>query len=61
MNILRSWREIRVMMKHRFPVLTDMDFNIINDDKESTLERLAHKLQKSRSELDQLLSDLQRL
>jgi tRNA(Phe) wybutosine-synthesizing methylase Tyw3 len=61
MEILRSWREIRVMMRYRFPILTENDFIIMDEDKESTLERLASKLQKSRTELDKLMADLQRL
>lgn len=49
------------MMKYRFPFLTENDFTIKDGDKESTLKKLASKLQKSRQELDKLMADLQRL
>lgn len=56
---MRSWREIRVMMKWIFSNLNDSDFEIVDEDKEGTLDRLASKLQKSRSELESLLAELQ--
>lgn len=56
---MRSWREIRVMMKWRFADLNDADFEIIDGDKERTLEKLANKLQKTRVELERLIAELQ--
>ncbi len=56
----RSWREIRVMMKWRFPILTDGDFEIVDGDKEGMLDRLARKLQKTRNELESLFAELQK-
>lgn len=60
MNIIRSWREIKVMMKWQFTVLNDADFNIINGDKEKMLERLASKIKKTRAELESLFAELQK-
>ena len=57
---LRSWREIRIMMKWRFADLSDEDFEIINDDKEGMLDRLASKLRKTRTELELLFAELQK-
>lgn len=56
---MRSWREIRVMMKWRFANLDDADFEIVNGDKERTLDQLASKLQKTRVELERLIAELQ--
>lgn len=60
MEIVRSWRELRVMMKNMFPQLTDDDFNVNSGNKEHILDNLAKKIQKSRNELDQILVDLQK-
>ncbi|MFA0963659.1 hypothetical protein AB9P05_17775 [Roseivirga sp. BDSF3-8] len=60
MKIIRSWREIKVMMKYHFPVLTENDFIIENDDREGMLTNLAMKLRKSRPDLDRVMADLQR-
>ena len=56
---MRSWREVRVMMKWRFADLDDADFEIVNGDKERTLDKLASKLQKTRVELERLIAELQ--
>ncbi|MGB3183520.1 MAG: hypothetical protein WBB45_19175 [Cyclobacteriaceae bacterium] len=57
---LRSWREIRVMMKWRFPNLIDSDFETRREDNEEMLDRLAAKIQKTRVELEFLLAELQK-
>ena len=57
---LRSWREIRIMMKWRFADLSDEDFEIVNDDKEGMLDRLASKIRKTRAELELLFAELQK-
>lgn len=56
---MRSWREIRVMMKWRFADLNDADFEIVDGDKDRTLDQLASKLQKTRIELERLIAELQ--
>lgn len=60
MNILRSWREQKVMLKMRFPILCDEDFLFESGEKESMLIKLGAKLKKSRAELDLLFAELQR-
>lgn len=57
---LRSWREIRIMMKWRFPNLKDSDFEVNTGDKEEMLNRLANKIQKTRVELESLFAELQK-
>lgn len=59
MNILRSWREQKIMLKRRFPHLTDEDFYFTGDDKESMMAKLAAKLKKTRAELEALFAELQ--
>ncbi|MEQ9286608.1 MAG: hypothetical protein RIG77_06845 [Cyclobacteriaceae bacterium] len=60
MNIIRSWREIKIMLKWRFSALTDSDFEFEDGHKESMLDELANKLQKTRSELELLFAELQK-
>lgn len=60
MDILRSWREQKVMLKWRFPFLTDNDFNFEEGKRESMLDRLSQKLKKTRRELELLFEELQR-
>ena len=60
MNILRSWRELRVMLKWRFPILNDEDFALVNEDKETMLNKLATKLGKTKTEMEKILAELQR-
>jgi hypothetical protein len=59
MNIVRSWREQKVMLKRRFPVLSDEDFVFEKDGRENMLARLEAKLNKSRIELESLFAELQ--
>ena len=60
MDIMRSWREQKAMLKRIFPILKDEDFTYEADNKEDMLIRLSTKLKKSRVELDLLFSELQR-
>ncbi|MGB3467829.1 MAG: hypothetical protein WBA74_21255 [Cyclobacteriaceae bacterium] len=60
MNIIRSWREIRIMMKWRFDELNDADFEFEEGKKEDMLDKLAQKLHKTRSELEFLFAELQK-
>ena len=57
--ILRSWRELRVLMKRRYPNLTDEDFYFEEGNKESMLKRLQEKLNKTADELEKLFAELQ--
>lgn len=60
MNILRSWREQKVMLKRRFPTLSDEDFVYEEGKKETMLEKLREKLGYTKTELEFLFADLQR-
>jgi hypothetical protein len=59
MNIVRSWREQKVMLKWRFPILTDADFVFDEGEKESMFQRLASKLNINRQAMDSILAELQ--
>ena len=59
MEITRSWREQKVMLKRRFSILSDADFEFKEGQKENMLNKLATKLKKSRAELNSLFAELQ--
>ncbi|KOF01916.1 hypothetical protein OB69_14335 [Roseivirga seohaensis subsp. aquiponti] len=59
MQVTRSWREQRVMLKNRFSVLNDADFEFEEGQKESMMDKLSVKLKKTRSELELLFAELQ--
>jgi hypothetical protein len=59
MNIVRSWREQKILLKRRFPILSDDDFVTRDGTKESVLKILEIKLSKTRAELESLLAELQ--
>lgn len=60
MNILRSWREQKILLKRRFPFLLEEDFLFEEGKKESMLEKLQLKLGKSRAELEVIFAEIQR-
>lgn len=60
MEIIRSWREIKIMLKWRFSVLCDLDFEYKEGEKEIMLDHLADKINKSRHELALIFSELQK-
>ena len=59
MEITRSWREQKVMLKRRFTILCDSDFEYKEGKREGMLNKLARKLKKSRAELESLFAELQ--
>ncbi len=59
MTILRSWREQKIMLKWRFPNLSDEDFAFEQEDRESMLTKLGNKLNKTRAELESLFMEIQ--
>lgn len=59
MNITRSWREQKAMLKKRFSILSDADFEFQEGQKENMLDGLSIKLQKTREELNLLFMELQ--
>ncbi|UII21180.1 hypothetical protein [Fulvivirga ligni] len=58
-KITRSWREQKIMLKRRFSNLCDEDFEFDESQKESMLNHLALKLNKTRLELQKLFAELQ--
>ncbi|TVP48785.1 MAG: general stress protein CsbD [Mongoliibacter sp.] len=59
MNILRSWREQKIMLKRRFPILVDQDFDFQEGSRDTMLDRLSAKLVKTRPELEAIFAELQ--
>jgi hypothetical protein len=60
MNIMRSWREQKILLKRMFANLTDEDFLFEEGKRESMLERLCVKLGKSKPELELIFAEIQR-
>ena len=58
MNI-RSWREQKIMLKRRFPILSDEDFLFVEGNRESMLQKLEAKLGKTKDELEFIFAELQ--
>ena len=59
MQIIRSWREQKAMLKMRYPSLCDKDFDFEDGDREGMLDKLSAKLEKTRSELCLIFAELQ--
>jgi hypothetical protein len=59
MNIIRSWREQKILLKRRFPILSDEDFLFEEGKKESMLKKLEQKLGKSQPELESIFAEIQ--
>jgi hypothetical protein len=60
MNILRSWREQKILLKRRFPILSDEDFVYEEGKKETMLEKLEAKLGITKPELEMIFAEIQR-
>ena len=61
MNILRSWREQKILLKRIFPILSDEDFEFKDGNKEGMFKKLEEKLGKSKPELEMIFAELQLL
>jgi hypothetical protein len=59
MNIIRSWREQKILLKRRFPILSDEDFVFEEGKKQSMLDRLEAKLGITQPELELIFAELQ--
>jgi hypothetical protein len=59
MNIVRSWREQKILLKRMFSDLTDEDFAYEEGKREFMLERLCAKLGKTKKELELIFAELQ--
>jgi polyphosphate kinase len=58
-STLRHGNNKKVMLKQRFSIICDADFEFVEGQKEDMLDRLAAKLEKTRAELKLLFADLQ--
>jgi hypothetical protein len=61
MEIIRSWREQKILLKRKFPILSDEDFIVDDGNRESMIRRLEAKLVKTKAELELILAELQLL
>ena len=59
MNIMRSWREQKILLKRIFSNLTDDDFVFEEGKKEFMIERLCAKLGKTKTELELIFAEIQ--
>ena len=59
MNIVRSWREQKILLKRRFPSLSDEDFSFEEGKKETMLNKLQEKLGKTQQELERIFAEIQ--
>lgn len=59
MDVIRSWREQKILLKRRFPILKDEDLEFEEGNKESMLSKLADRLSKTRLELEIIFKQLQ--
>jgi hypothetical protein len=59
MNIIRSWREQKILLKRMFSNLTDDDFVYEEGEKEFMLDRLCAKLGKTKKELELIFAEIQ--
>lgn len=56
---LRSWREVKILLKRRFDILVDEDLVLEGDDKEKLYRRLETKLGKTKEELQRIFAEIQ--
>lgn len=59
MSILRSWREQKILLKRRFPILSEEDFFFEEGKREKMLDKLASKLGKTQPELELIFTEIQ--
>lgn len=59
MDIIRSWREQKILLKRKFPILSDEDFEFEEGNKENMLSKLCGRLNKTRLELEVIFKELQ--
>ena len=57
---MRSWREIKILLKRRFSILSDLDFAGEEKNRENMLDHVALKINKTRTELDLLFTELKK-
>ena len=59
MMILRSWREQKILLKRKYPNLSDEDFVFEEGEKETMLEKLRNKLGITKEQLDLVFEEIQ--
>jgi hypothetical protein len=59
MTIMRSWREQKILLRRRYPFLSEEDFHYEEGNRESMLKRLQSRLNKTAEELEALFAELQ--
>jgi hypothetical protein len=59
-SIIRSWREQKILLKRRFPILSDDDFLYEEGRIENMYKRLEEKLRISKPELEMIFAEIQR-
>lgn len=57
---LRSWREVKILLKRRFDNLIDADLVLDDGGMEELFRRLQTKLGKTEQELRQIFAEIQR-
>jgi hypothetical protein len=60
MDIIRSWREQKILLKRKFPILSDDDFLFEDGKRETMLQKLEEKLGMSKPELTLIFEEIQR-
>lgn len=56
---LRSWREVKILLKRRFDILVDEDLLFDENDKEKLFQVLQAKLGKTKEELQRIFAEIQ--
>lgn len=59
MDIIRSWREQKILLKRKFPILEDEDFVFEEGKRDTFLKRLEEKLGKTSEELERIFAEIQ--
>ena len=56
-----SWNRIKGKLKEQYPILTNADLQLRDGVEEDFLRMIAHKLGKSRKELNEIITGLETL
>jgi hypothetical protein len=59
MNIIRSWREQKILLKRRFPFLSDEDFLFEEGQRDTMVKKLQEKLGLTSTELELVFGEIQ--
>ncbi|MBN2165126.1 MAG: hypothetical protein JW717_02500 [Marinilabiliaceae bacterium] len=53
-----SLNELKIKLKHKFPLLTNEDLTITNNDLQLMLRIVAYKLRKSKDEMNEIIEKI---